>query len=225
MSETWALVPVKAFATAKSRLSGVLTQRQRRDVAEHMATDVLLAATRCARIDQVVVVGQGPEQVTLAQRFDCLYEPDAPGLDVSQNVTRVAGLLAGRGVATAIVIPTDLPALSGNDLDRILRGHRHGVSLYRARRDGGTNALIATPPDCVNFSFGAGSAQRHEAGARSRGHAVRILDDAAFQRDVDTPDDLRHFCASGATCATLDYLRRSGIAALMLDRVRLAATS
>ena len=160
MSETWALVPVKAFEKAKTRLAAVLTEPQRKDIARHMATDVLRVLTRSSGIDRVLIVGQESGQAELAAQFGCEYEPDDPGLEVSGNVTRVARLLANRGVDTMLTIPADLPGLRVNDLARILDSHQGGVSLYRAYRDGGTNVLIATPPDCVTFSFGQGSARR-----------------------------------------------------------------
>jgi hypothetical protein len=38
-----------------------------------------------------------------------------------------------------------------------------------------------------------------------------------FALDIDTPDDLRLFCAGQGDCGSLQYLRASGIAARILQ--------
>jgi hypothetical protein len=80
MSKTWAILPVKAFDRAKTRLSSVLASTQRESVARLMATDVLRALSSTSEIDRILLLGQGPEQEELARRFDCAYENDDPTL-------------------------------------------------------------------------------------------------------------------------------------------------
>ncbi|MFQ5636032.1 MAG: NTP transferase domain-containing protein, partial [Gammaproteobacteria bacterium] len=139
IKETWAMVPVKDFAKAKSRLAGQLTAGQRREVARLMATDVLRALTQCPLLDGVTVMGQGPDQAQLAARFGCEFVPDVAGEALSHNLTRVSRQLAERGVRTLLVVPADLPDLRVDDIERVLRQHRCGVTICRAGRDGGTN--------------------------------------------------------------------------------------
>ena len=62
MSKTWAVLPVKAFDRAKTRLSSVLASTQRESVARLMATEVLRALCSTREIDRILLLGQGPEQ-------------------------------------------------------------------------------------------------------------------------------------------------------------------
>ena len=59
MSKTWAILPVKAFDRAKSRLSTVLASGQRESVARLMAADVLQALSSTPQIDHIMGIGTG----------------------------------------------------------------------------------------------------------------------------------------------------------------------
>jgi len=213
---TWAVIPVKDFANAKSRLSNVLTREQCRSLARLMASDVLRVLTQAPSLDGVIVMGQGPEQARLASRFGCEFVADDPGQGLSGNLTQVARRLAERGVRAFMFVPADLPGLTVTDVERALLEHDSAVTLFRAGRDGGTNGLLATPPGVVPFCFGVDSARRHEAAAHAAGLDVSVIDAAAFQRDIDTPADLLALCRLAPRCETVAYLRRSGIAAKLL---------
>jgi hypothetical protein len=57
--------------------------------------------------------------------------------------------------------------------------------------DGGTNALLLSPPDAIPFGFGPRSAAIHEAAARTTGLTAKRLRLPFLSRDLDTPSDLR----------------------------------
>ncbi len=124
-----------------------------------------------------------------------------------------------------LLVAADLPRLCSKDFTRILRGHEEGVTICRAVRDGGTNAFIATMPQQVKFSFGSGSAKRHALAAQAAGQKVSVLDDTAFQRDIDTPEDLQCLCRQNDSCDTTKFLRGSGVVTRLNDRVAVAETA
>ena len=206
MSKTWAILPVKAFDRSKTRLSSVLSAAQCKKIARVMATDVLRALSTTSEIDRILIVGQGAEQQDIARRFGCEYENDEPTLDVSANLTRVALLPRIQEAARFILVPADMPQLQSQDFARVLNDHIEGLTICRATRDEGTNAYIATMPQPVEFSFGAGSARRHTFAAEAAGEKVRVLDDLAFARDIDTPDDLRWLSRQDSACDTARFL-------------------
>lgn len=225
MIRTRAIVPVKAFASAKSRLSSVLTGVQCRDLARLMATDVLRALTSTPDIDRVLLLGQGGEQEELAVRFGCDYASDEPALDMSANLARLAQRPEIQAAQTLLIIPADLPCLQPQDITRVLRGHQEGVTVCRAARDGGTNAFIASMPQQLKFHFGVDSANRHILAAQAAGLPVRALDDSAFERDIDTPEDLRWLGCQNNSCETVSFLRDSEIATQLHAMTDVAATA
>ncbi|MFW2403391.1 MAG: 2-phospho-L-lactate guanylyltransferase, partial [Gammaproteobacteria bacterium] len=204
---SWAIVPIKDFASAKSRLTDILTGERRALLACTMARDVLRALTRAPSVRGVIVMGQGAEHERLAQELGCEFAIDEKGAGLNQNLQRVATRLAAGGADSLLVVPGDLPALDVDDVERILADCDSDATVYRARRDGGTNALLVSPPNGVAFRFGLDSAAEHAEAARASGLTVRIVEDEAFAKDIDTPDDLQALLARSPDCATVDYLR------------------
>lgn len=69
----------------------------------------------------------------------------------------------------------------------------------------------------IPFLYGPDSAARH----RAAGVPVQSVNLAGFARDVDSPDDLRWLLTQRIACATLAWLKASGI----VERVKNASAA
>ena len=125
----------------------------------------------------------------------------------------VAADLLTRGASTMLLLPADIPLVSKTDIQALLAVHtRPGVSLAAAGSDGGTNALLVSPPDIIAPAFGKNSCLRHSGHAREQGLEAIIVNTAGLNLDIDTLDDIQTLLATDKECATLRYLRDSGLA-------------
>ncbi len=206
MTATCAILPVKDFDRAKTRLRPVLGQSQCATLARTMAIDMLKVLTSVRQLDRIIVLGQGPEQARLAQAFGCEYMVDDPGQNFSQNVTRVFRTRDIARVRKLLFIAADLPLVTVADVSRLFERDGSEITIFRALRDHGTNALLACPATPVSFSFGRESARRHAMTAAANQRTVEILDDSAFQRDIDVPEDLYWHCRQGDRRAWFECL-------------------
>ena len=152
--------------------------------------------------------------LTAGSGAQLLSEP--AGIDYRQALGDVAAGLAAQGVRNLLVLPADLPTLSAADVTQLIESHTGGISLCPAARDGGTNALLLSPPTAIPFLYGPDSAKRHLQAARTMGMAARHTELAGFARDIDTPDDVHWLLEQRIACATLAWLKSSGIR----DRLR-----
>lgn len=202
-----AAVPVKDFAKAKLRLRDGLDAQACAALAQAMARDVLRAVAGARAVDRCMVVGGGDAR-QLASEHACAYCDDSDCQTLSAAVAHAAGLCAGTGAETLLVLPADLPALRAADIDELLRRHRGGLSLCPASADGGTNALVVTPPDAIEFRYGPDSARRHLEAAKHAGLAVRCVQLPAFGHDVDRPEDLHRLAQLPVGPATRAWLER-----------------
>src|SRR5690606_14573845 len=141
-----------------------------------MALDTLRALSAVPEIERTVVAGQCAEHAALASAFGYEFVEDDPALDVSANLQRAVQIAVTPRTTTVLYVAADLPLLRAEDLRDLLARHREGLTICRASRDNGTNAIVATPPGLIRFSFGSDSANRHAEAARSAGAQVRILD-------------------------------------------------
>jgi 2-phospho-L-lactate guanylyltransferase len=213
MSTAWALVPIKPFASAKTRLEPLLTRAECARLAEEMARDVLRALKAAADISGIAILSNEPRLAALAEAAGARIYAEQEGEDYRAALGRVAADLEQHGARQLLVVPTDLPTLSSADVQRLIQGHPGGVTICPAAVDGGSNALVLSPPTAIPFLYGPDSASRHLAAAAAAGIAARTVEVAGFARDVDTPDDLRWLLGQRVACATRAWLVASGIAA------------
>lgn len=186
-----AIVPVKRFAAAKTRLGDEISDDARRSLGIAMLTDVLAALARCERIERAIVVsGELHARPTVdAAGFEWHDDPDDAGHSEAATLGVSAALSADSGCAA--LLPGDCPLLDATELDRAIGAMRTGVAAVVPDRHGsGTNALLLAPPDAIAPAFGAGSRERHLEMARRAGAEPRLLEIPSLALDLDTPEDL-----------------------------------
>jgi 2-phospho-L-lactate guanylyltransferase len=188
---TDAILPVKGFSQAKQRLRSGLSPELREALVEAMLADVLSALERCESIDRIVVVSAGSRAQELAREH---------GADVLQDSERGHNPAVALGIEAALkdrvdrvlLVPGDCPALDPGEVDELLGRPAQvpSVVIVPDRHGTGTNALLITPPDALEPSFGPESCERHAAHARAAGVHAEVVAVPSLAMDVDTPDDL-----------------------------------
>jgi len=190
---TFAVLPVKHFATGKRRLADGLGNGTRRALVEAMVTDVLIALRRARRIDETLVVTGEAAMEAIAHGYDAgtVLDPDDAGHDEAAAIgVREA---VARGARRVLLVPGDCPALDPREVDALLTrapAPTPEVVIIPNRHGDGTNGLLLTPPDIIVPSFGEGSCRRHVQAAETAGAVVRVEALPSLVLDVDTVDDL-----------------------------------
>jgi 2-phospho-L-lactate guanylyltransferase len=207
-----AIVPVKRFAAAKSRLAPLLSPAEREALSAAMLEDVLAAARAAAEIAGVVVVTAEPGVGKIAASHGA--EVIDEGTDGLNGALRIAAATAMQRVAMGmLVVPSDVPQVTAGVLARGARHLRNGRTavLAPAVADGGTNLLGLSPPEMIAPAFGPGSFARHRGALLAAGVAPLIVDDDAIGRDIDRPDDLASFLAMKTPTRTRALLVAMGV--------------
>jgi 2-phospho-L-lactate guanylyltransferase len=175
------LVPVKAFAQAKARLSTVLDEAARAALARTMAATVVAAAgalpVTVACDDDDVAAWADELGVSVAW---------TPGLGLNGAVTAGVAALADQGYARVVVAHADLP--HAVDLSPVAAGV--GVVAVPDRHDDGSNVLAVPSTAGFRFAYGPASFQRHRAEAERLGLPFTVLRPPDLTWDVDVPADL-----------------------------------
>lgn len=204
----WAVVPVKRFKAAKMRLSDMLSSQHRSALAEAMLRDVLAATAGCPAIAGIAVVTSDERAAVIAKEFGA--EVVKTDTDPGHNPAIQAGVshLLGRA-STVLVLSADIPLLRAEDIVRMssLHGPGPAVTLAGAAADGGTNALLVSPPDVIGFRFGKHSEAGHLEAARQAGAVARSLTIARMAFDLDRPEDVARFLRAPSSTCTYRLLR------------------
>jgi 2-phospho-L-lactate guanylyltransferase len=197
------VIPVKSWATAKSRLAVPAPDRER--LAQAMAQDTVAAVSASRLVSAVtVVVGDRRQAASRALRTadEVVVQPD-PAWDVNQALHWAAQHLTAQHLtaqhptgeaAFVAVVLGDLPALRPGALDELLTAAAHSEHGVFApdRHDRGTTALaLAHGP--LETAFGRDSAGRHREAGLSEAEALPPV----LRCDVDTLDDLQIALALG----------------------------
>jgi 2-phospho-L-lactate guanylyltransferase len=191
-----AILPIKRFAAAKSRLAASPVAAARPEVAEAMLADVLAALSRSREIERVIVVSGEPRARAAAEAagVDWIDDPE----DVGHSEAAMAGVAAAaeRGADCVALLPGDCPLLDAEELDDALSEMGAGVvAVIPDRHGSGTNGLLLSPPDAITPAFGPGSRERHLRLAENARRDGRVAAIASLALDLDTPDDLAELAA------------------------------
>jgi 2-phospho-L-lactate/phosphoenolpyruvate guanylyltransferase len=188
----WALVPVKPFAQAKSRLRDVLGAPERAAFARSMVEHVLTVLRDAPEIAGTLVVTSCPEATALARSLGAAVVRDPEAAKLAAIVDHGLADLAARGAPAALVLMSDLPRLAASDVRRLVELLAdHDVVAVPDQSGDFTNALALRPPDRLLTSFGSrGSFDRHLASARAAGLRAAVHESPGLAFDVDEPADL-----------------------------------
>ena len=170
--KTLAILPVKSFGAAKQRLAESLGAGSRQALAQAMFADVLGALRRTDELDEVVVVTSDPAAESAARGHGVLVLADTVQAGQSQATQIGIQHALEHGFDRVALVPGDTPLVQPADLAGLLARSGHGVSVVPDRHGTGTNALVLTPPDAIEPSFGPDSRARHVARRRRRGRAA-----------------------------------------------------
>ncbi|TSA52175.1 MAG: 2-phospho-L-lactate guanylyltransferase [Actinobacteria bacterium] len=177
------IIPVKAFAEAKERLSAVLDPTQRYKLARTTAQGVLSAVLGVP----IFVVSNDPEVAKWATTSGAsIVAQVTPGL----NGAVEAGITAAKNFDWVMIVHSDLPqpATLRSLFDSVVEDHP--VILVPDRRTDGTNVLIIPIGAGFRVAYGPQSFAKHLTEAQRLGFAAQIVQDPHLALDIDTPDDL-----------------------------------
>ena len=187
------IIPVKRLDNAKSRLSSLLTDDERKQFCLKMLEDVLETVKSTKHPHETVVVSNDPTVSKVAKNFDAAYLKERK-TGLNKSVSEAVDWCVERGAASVLVLPADIPLVTPNDLDRILMlGEKASVVISPSSSGKGTNALLLTPPNVSPTFYGPHSFQRHTKEAKKLKISCRRYRSPGLALDIDTIEDLTYF--------------------------------
>ena len=209
----FAIIPVKKLEMAKSRLSSLLTDDERKQFCLKMLEDVLITVKSVRVIHQIIVISKDPVVLQIAENFGATFLKERK-TGLNEAVSQAIGRCIQRGAASALILPADIPLVAPADLNRMLSlGERASMVISSSRSGRGTNALLLTPPNASPPFYGPSSFQRHIEEAPKRRISLCRLKSQRIALDIDTVKDLIDFISLNPKDAhAYKFLEKIGIA-------------
>ena len=156
--------PSQTITAGKSRLAGTFSEDERAELNRILLQHTIQTLTDLKEIEQVLVVSRDLSALALARDLGArtVQEDDgAPSLNTALKRATVVAQVTPR-VASSI-IPADLPLLNQNDVKALLAHSMNlpVVVIAPDRHQKGTNALLLSPSNIIEYDFGEGSFERH----------------------------------------------------------------
>lgn len=188
-----AFIPLKHPACARVSLLESLTAKQRHSMYFTLARRIVVALRGVPQVRDILIVTSSAEVEMFAGHMGVrvLHQARDAGTNAACEAAIAASTAAG--VTNALIVPGDLPLVTGESLTALLDAARleeRGVTLVPDRRHLGTNALVCTPADAIRLRFGPNSFAEHLRTAQAHGLPVRIFESGELALDIDDPEDL-----------------------------------
>ncbi len=191
----WVIIPVKPLRRSKSRLSTILSEDERALLNFKMLENTLDLLKGIPSVNEVLVISKDPGVLALARTFNAktLQEDGEPGLNITlKRAIYVAMAYAAQSV---LILPADLPLLTKEEINTVI-GKLSSSSMMIISPDrhmNGTNMLLISPPDLIEFSYGPGSFERHVRLAQMKNAKIEVCQFSATGLDIDLPEDFELF--------------------------------
>ena len=185
----WAIIPINEFSRSFTRLSSVLDLKQRMELAKNLSSRLIRILLAVDEVEKVVLFTCEKNWPGELQHSKLVLRKDEDKKPLKQKIDSVADWAYGSGAKKMMYLSIDLPIVEKKDITQIIDSHKHGLTLVQAKKDGGTNALIADLPRKINFQFGADSFRKHLEAAKLEKLKTNIQSTEGLSFDLDDHDD------------------------------------
>jgi 2-phospho-L-lactate guanylyltransferase len=191
----WAIIPVKPLSQAKSRLATVLTPAERKHLAAELLERTVRLLLSVWEIRGALVISRDADVLAMAPKWGAQSIQESGTPELNSALRLATQKLSTWNADAVLVVPEDIPLLTGDDVQQVLSLAReaNSVVIVPDRREEGTNLLFMRPPGLIPYWFGEHSFAEHQRLAREANAALSIYRSERAALDLDTPDDLRQY--------------------------------
>ncbi len=187
---TGAIVPVKTFSRAKTRLN--LSSEKKEKICKIMLESVLDTLSKSEHIEKIVIVSKDETALGIGKKFGAAEIYDGEELGVNNAVKLADEYLLKDGFDSTLVFPQDIPLIQVEDIRTLLnfRMHNRCVLVVPSRKFDGTNALFRMPLDVMETHYDEDSYKIHLSTAEKRDATSALVLIQRMMLDVDDQSDL-----------------------------------
>jgi len=212
MMKTFAIVPVKRFENAKTRLSSMLDTEDRIRLSSLMLEDTLQILSVAPPLTQVIIVSADKRADEIATKHGAKFLLEEKEKGVNSAVALADGYCIEKEAADAtIVIPHDLPLLDSIVISKaceLAEKESTCIVICPSVRYDGTNMLLRKPPSVIGTFYETDSYNMHVRTAIKLGIPVKPLLSKSLMYDIDTPEDaLQLIKEENVTAKSLEFIK------------------
>ena len=185
-----AIIPVKTFANAKTRLD--ISSSQKQKLCEIMLEEILHTISISPQIEKTIIVTKEEKAIEIGKKFNTITIIDEKEESVNNAVSLADKYLIENNFHASIVFPQDIPYIKTQDIDFMLnyKAPPNFAIIVPSRRFDGTNALMRMPTDLMETHYDEDSYKIHMNTAKKHTLNVAMVFVKRIMWDVDNMEDL-----------------------------------
>ena len=189
--KTAAIIPVKTFSKAKTRLG--LSAEKKEKICEIMLEEILHTLSISPLIDKIIIVTKDEKAFEISKKYNTIHISDDNESGVNDAVALADHYLLENGFEASIVFPQDIPYIKTQDIEFILKFKTDSkfVIVVPSRRFDGTNALVRMPINLMKTHYDEDSYKIHMSTAKEITRDVSLVFAKRIMCDVDNFEDLQ----------------------------------
>lgn len=209
--KTFAIVPIKRFENAKTRLSSILDTDNRIRLSLLMLEDTLQILSAVHSLSQVITVSADKRVGEIAVKYGANFLLEEKERGVNSAVALADSYCMKKAADATMVIPHDLPLLDSTDISKaceLAENESTCIVICPSLRYDGTNMLLRKPPSVIATFYDADSYNMHVKAAIRLGIPVKRLLSKGLMHDIDTPEDaLEIMKEETVTARSLEFIK------------------
>lgn len=189
--KTAAIIPVKTFSQAKTRLG--LPSEKIEKICEIMLKEILRTLFISPQIDEIIIVTKDKKALEISEKFKAIPIIDQRESGVNNAVALADDYLLKNKFDVSIVFPQDIPYIKTQDIDFLLqfKSKSKFALIVPSRRFDGTNALVRMPVNLMKTHYDEDSYKIHVSTAKEITKDVSLIFIKRIMLDVDNLADLK----------------------------------
>ena len=206
--KTSAIIPVKTFSKAKTRLN--LPQECREKICSLMLEEVLRTVSNCKVVNQIVLVSKDEDALKIGRQFNSIEIFDNES-GVNNAIDLADDYLSDKKFDCSIIFPQDIPIMTSSDIESLVGFIKstNSVIIVPSRQFNGTNALVRHPSGLMQTRYDMGSYTHQIDAAKTKTNNISIALIRRMMLDIDDESDLvfmlkqnnkPEFCNKIASC-------------------------
>lgn len=191
--KTFAIVPVKRFENAKTRLSSILDMDDRIRLSLLMLEDTLQILSVVHLLAEVIIVSADKRVKEIAVKYGANFLLEEKERGVNSALALADSYCMKEAADATLVIPHDLPLLDSTDISKaceLAENEIRCIVICPSLRYDGTNMLLRKPPFIIETFYDRDSYNMHVKAATRLGIPIKHLFSKALMYDIDTPEDV-----------------------------------
>ena len=187
--KTSAIIPVKTFSKAKTRLN--LQQTSKEEICSIMLQEVLKIISASKLINKIVMVSKDEAALKIGRQFNVIELFDDES-GVNNAINLADKYLFDKKFDCSVIFPQDIPIMTSFDIDTLLGFIRSidSVIIVPSRQFNGTNALVRCPASLMQTKYDMGSYTHQMDAANAKAKNISIALIRRMMLDIDDESDL-----------------------------------